>query len=105
MVMREVVQVARGGERVPMEIIKRQVVHFYHADSDYGIGVATRMGPSAGDLPSMVAAEQKSCPRPKGSKRPVWPAAHRAYACGWRWTIRLQIRARRSSRALRRAVT
>ena len=27
---------------VPMEIVKRQVTHFYRADPDYSIGVATR---------------------------------------------------------------
>ena len=35
---------------VPMEIVKRQVAHFYRADRDYGIGVATRMGMSAKDV-------------------------------------------------------
>ena len=42
---------------VPMEIVRRQVVHFYRADPDYGIGVATRMGLSASDLPAAQAAE------------------------------------------------
>jgi catalase len=42
---------------VPVEIIKRQVVHFYRADPDYGIGVASRIGLSVGDLPSAIAAE------------------------------------------------
>ena len=42
---------------VPVEIVKRQVAHFYRADPDYGIGVATRMGLSATDLPHAVAAE------------------------------------------------
>jgi catalase len=42
---------------VPVEIIKRQVAHFYKADPDYGIGVATRLGLSVGDLPPAVAAE------------------------------------------------
>jgi catalase len=42
---------------VPMEIVKRQVAHFYRADPDYGIGVATRMGLSASDLPAAQAAE------------------------------------------------
>ncbi len=42
---------------VPMEIVKRQVTHFYRADPDYGIGVATRMGLSASDLPTVQAAE------------------------------------------------
>ena len=41
---------------VPMEIVKRQVAHFYRADPDYGIGVATRMGLSASDLPAAQAA-------------------------------------------------
>jgi len=31
--------------------------HFYRADPDYGIGVATRMGLSANDLPTAQAAE------------------------------------------------
>jgi catalase len=42
---------------VPVEIVKRQVTHFYRADPDYGIGVATRMGLSASDLPTAQAAE------------------------------------------------
>src|ERR1700716_449949 len=42
---------------VPVEIVKRQVAHFYRADPDYGIGVATRMGLSASDLPTAQAAE------------------------------------------------
>jgi catalase len=42
---------------VPLEIITRQVVHFYRADPNYGIGVATRLGLSANDLPAAVAAE------------------------------------------------
>jgi catalase len=44
-------------ERVPMEIVRRQVAHFYRADRDYGIGVATRMGISAKDLGAAQAAE------------------------------------------------
>jgi catalase len=42
---------------VPVEIIKRQLAHFYKADPDYGIGVATRLGLSVEDLPPAVAAE------------------------------------------------
>jgi catalase len=42
---------------VPLEIVKRQLVHFYKADPEYGIGVATRMGLTVSDLPSAVAAE------------------------------------------------
>jgi catalase len=44
-------------EGVPVEIVKRQIVHFYRADPDYGIGVATRMGLAVSDLPPAVAAE------------------------------------------------
>jgi catalase len=42
---------------VPMDIVRRQVAHFYKADPDYGIGVATRMGLAAVDLPWAQAAE------------------------------------------------
>jgi catalase len=42
---------------VPREIVKRQLVHFYKADPEYGIGVATRMKLTVSDLPSAVAAE------------------------------------------------
>ena len=34
---------------VPMEIVKRQVAHFYRADPDYGSGVATHMGLAISD--------------------------------------------------------
>ena len=40
---------------VPVEIVKRQIVHFYRADPAYGLGVAERMGLGQGDLP--IAAE------------------------------------------------
>ena len=42
---------------VPVHIVKRQVAHFYKADPNYGIGVATRMGLGVKDLPSLRAAE------------------------------------------------
>jgi catalase len=42
---------------VPVDIVKRQLVHFYRADPEYGIGVAARLGLSVSDLPSAVAAE------------------------------------------------
>jgi catalase len=42
---------------VPLEIIKRQIVHFYKADPEYGIGVATRLGLTVSDLPAAIAAE------------------------------------------------
>ncbi|HUI94597.1 MAG TPA: catalase [Xanthobacteraceae bacterium] len=44
-------------EGVPIEIVKRQIVHFYKADPEYGIGVATRLGLAVSDLPAAVAAE------------------------------------------------
>jgi catalase len=49
------IKAAMGG--VPLEIIKRQLVHFYKADPEYGIGVATRLGLKVSDLPSALAAE------------------------------------------------
>jgi catalase len=42
---------------VPTEIVKRQVALFYRPDPDYGVGVATRMGLAASDLPTARAAE------------------------------------------------
>jgi catalase len=44
--------IAEAMQGVPVEIVKRQVAHFYRADPAYGLGVATRMGLSAADLPS-----------------------------------------------------
>jgi catalase len=44
--------IAEAMQGVPVEIVKRQVAHFYRADPAYGLGVATRMGHSAADLPS-----------------------------------------------------
>ncbi|WP_088342912.1 MULTISPECIES: catalase [Rhodomicrobium] len=49
--------IAEAMAGVPVEIIKRQVAHFYKADPAYGEGVAKRTGLSAADLPSAVAAE------------------------------------------------
>ena len=49
--------IAAAMQGVPVEIVKRQVAHFYRCDPDYGIGVATRMGLSVTDLPQAVAAE------------------------------------------------
>jgi catalase len=49
--------IADAMQGVPLEIIKRQLVHFYRCDPDYGIGVATRMGLKASDLPLPQAAE------------------------------------------------
>jgi catalase len=42
---------------VPVEIVKRQVEHFYRADPAYGTGVAARMGLTAVDMPWAQAAE------------------------------------------------
>lgn len=41
---------------VPVEIVKRQVMHFYCADPDYGIGVATRMGLPTSDQLALESA-------------------------------------------------
>jgi catalase len=49
--------IAESMHGIPVEIIRRQVGHFYRADPNYGIGVATRLGLAVGDLPSAVAAE------------------------------------------------
>jgi catalase len=49
--------IAAAMQGVPNEIVKRQVLHFYRADPDYGIGVAIRMGLSIDDLPVLRAAE------------------------------------------------
>jgi catalase len=47
--------IAEAMQGVPVEIVKRQVAHFYRADPAYGLGVATRMGLSAADLPQAAA--------------------------------------------------
>lgn len=49
--------IAEAMAGIPTPIIRRQVAHFYAADPDYGIGVATRMGLSVTDLPMAAAAE------------------------------------------------
>jgi catalase len=49
--------IAEAMQGVPVEIVKRQISHFYKADPDYGIGVAKRMGLSGADFPQAVAAE------------------------------------------------
>ncbi len=49
--------IAEAMQGVPVEIVKRQVGHFYRCDADYGIGVATRMGLGVTDLPGTLAAE------------------------------------------------
>ena len=49
--------IAEAMQGVPVEIVKRQVAHFYKADPAYGLGVATRMGLGAGDLATAEAAE------------------------------------------------
>jgi catalase len=42
---------------VPVEIVKRQIAHFYKADPEYGLGVANRMGIAAGEIEPLKAAE------------------------------------------------
>ena len=42
---------------VPVEIVKRQIAHFYKCDPAYGRGVASRMGLHEHDLPFADAAE------------------------------------------------
>lgn len=49
--------IAEAMQGVPVEIVKRQVGHFYRSEPAYGLGVATRMGLSAADLPTVKAAE------------------------------------------------
>lgn len=49
--------IAAAMQGVPVEIVKRQVGHFYKADPKYGLGVAERMGLKAGDLQLAAAAE------------------------------------------------
>ena len=36
--------IAEAMQGVPMDIVKRQIVHFHKADPSYGLGVAKRMG-------------------------------------------------------------
>ena len=48
---------AEAMQGVPVEIIKRWIAHCYKADPEYGKRLAVRMGLSASDLPSAVAAE------------------------------------------------
>jgi catalase len=36
--------IAEAMQGVPLEIVKRQIVHFYLAEKAYGLGVADRMG-------------------------------------------------------------
>ena len=49
--------IAEAMQGVPLEIVKRQVLHFCRAAPEYGIGVATRMRLSVSDLPASIAAE------------------------------------------------
>lgn len=44
--------IAEAMQGVPVEIVRRQVGHFYRCDPDYGIGVASRMQLSVADLPT-----------------------------------------------------
>jgi len=49
--------IAEAMQGVPVEIVKRQIAHFYKAAPDYGAGVASRMGVSITDLTASIAAE------------------------------------------------
>ena len=51
--------IAAAMQGVPVEIVKRQLVHFYKADPAYGIGVAKTVGLTEADIPTgtAVAAE------------------------------------------------
>ena len=54
---RLITNTAEAMQGVPVEIVKRWVSHCYKADPEYGRGLATRMGLSASDLPSAIAAQ------------------------------------------------
>lgn len=48
---------AAAMQGVPLEIVKRQVAHFYRVDPEYGLGVAKEMGIPADEVPTAIAAE------------------------------------------------
>jgi catalase len=49
--------IAEAMQGVPVEIVKRQIAHFYKADPEYGLGVASRMGIAADEVQPKLAAE------------------------------------------------
>ena len=49
--------IAAAMQGVPVEIVKRQVGHFYKADPKYGLGVAERMGVAVPAEAHRTAAE------------------------------------------------
>ena len=49
--------IAEAMQGVPLDIVKRQIGHFYKADPNYGAGVAKRLGLKIEDLGAAVAAE------------------------------------------------
>ncbi len=49
--------IAEAMDGVPLEIVKRQISHFYKADPEYGLGVARRMGVATGEVDRLQAAE------------------------------------------------
>ena len=49
--------IAEAMQGVPMDVVKRQIAHFYKADPRYGEGVAKRLGIKIEDLGLAVAAE------------------------------------------------
>jgi catalase len=50
--------IAEAMRGVPVKIVKRQIAHFYKADPEYGIGVATRMSLAVADLSGASAAAE-----------------------------------------------
>jgi catalase len=51
--------IAEAMHGAPADIARRLIAHFYKADPDYGIGVATRLGLSAADLSAVPVAATK----------------------------------------------
>lgn len=49
--------IAEAMDGVPLEIVKRQISHFYKADPEYGLGVARRMDVATGEVDRLQAAE------------------------------------------------
>jgi catalase len=49
--------IAEAMEGVPLDIVMRQIGHFYRADPAYGLGVAAKMGIPASEIHPLKAAE------------------------------------------------
>ena len=50
--------IAEAMQGVPLDIVERQIAHFYKADPEYGTGVASRMGVAAANLSGKSAAAE-----------------------------------------------